>query len=170
MYIDGEAFFINTEKPDQWFEYGPGGNCNAKIYVTVFNGKLLYRFINHSEEFAHNHSDEPAKYNKPAIDTPPMEHIKGGGFGGVNKPGKLYVELLDDSSFDNADVIERVPNKHQIHDKITGKLFLVTHSQCNQCSNDIQILLFIVFVIICTLIIFVILIFVDFRILLLSQF
>lgn len=64
IYIDGETFLQNTNLQSQWFECSHGGGCQAEVFITILNGKILYRFINHSNKFAHNHSGTKAMFNE----------------------------------------------------------------------------------------------------------
>lgn len=123
IYIDGEGFALqmSTHYPP-WFGCIHGGECKAHIYVTILNGRMLYRFVNHSEMVAHNHSDMPPIFNKPPIDTPPLE-VNQYNFTSERIKGKLYAENITDDMFDNAGIIQRVENKNQIFDANTGKFY-----------------------------------------------
>lgn len=119
LYIDNEGFSLCGSKLDPWFECIHGGGCKARIFITILNGKLLYRFVNHSDTHAHNHCDTPVKLNKSPTDTPPMKSFRTG-----RVEGKLYAKHIEDDMFTKADTIERVEGKQQIRDPNTGNYFL----------------------------------------------
>lgn len=118
LYVDNERFKLKPENVHHTFECCHGGGCQAKLFIAILNGKLMYRFVNHSDTHAHNHSDEAAKRheNNPVV-TPPMQKFAHNW----STPGKLYVELLRDSDFEAGQAIQRVENKSQCHDAATGK-------------------------------------------------
>lgn len=114
IYIN-EHLFSNQnahKKSMHYFSCQHGGGCNARVYLTILNGQLIYHFSNHSENLAHNHCDTPAHSNIEPIETPATVYVP--------PAEKLSVSNLSRKNFVTAGLAKYVEGKQQIVEDATG--------------------------------------------------